>query len=76
MISVTINGTPHQFDTDDVVQCGDCQSGRIMSENGLLTDNPKQTDSEIESAVDGNICRSGTYQCIRAAIHDAAHSLA
>ena len=60
----------------DVVQCGYCQSGQIMSAIGLLTDNPKPTDADIDSAMDGNICRCGTYQRIRAAIHDAARSLA
>jgi isoquinoline 1-oxidoreductase alpha subunit len=60
----------------DVVQCGYCQSGQIMSAIGLLTENPKPTDAEIDSAMDGNICRCGTYQRIRAAIHKAARSLA
>jgi isoquinoline 1-oxidoreductase subunit alpha len=60
----------------DVVQCGYCQSGQIMSAIGLLNITPKPTDAEIEGAMDGNICRCGTYQRIRAAIHDAARSLA
>ena len=60
----------------DVVQCGYCQSGQIMSAIGLLTGNPKPTDADIDSAMDGNICRCGTYQRIRAAIHEAARSLA
>ncbi len=60
----------------DVVQCGYCQSGQIMSAIGLLTDNPRPTDADIDSAMDGNICRCGTYQRIRAAIHDAARLLA
>ena len=60
----------------DVVQCGYCQSGQIMSAIGLLTENPRPTDADIDSAMDGNICRCGTYQRIRAAIHDAARSLA
>ena len=60
----------------DVVQCGYCQSGQIMSAIGLLTDNPKPTDADIDNAMDGNICRCGTYQRIRAAIHEAARSLA
>ena len=62
--------------TLDVVQCGYCQSGQIMSAIGLLTDNPKPTDADIDNAMDGNICRCGTYQRIRAAIHQAARSLA
>ena len=60
----------------DVVQCGYCQSGQIMSAIGLLTDNPKPSESDIDGAMDGNICRCGTYQRIRAAIHEAARSLA
>ena len=60
----------------DVVQCGYCQSGQIMQAIGLLTDNPKPSDGDIDSAMDGNICRCGTYQRIRAAIHEAARSLA
>jgi isoquinoline 1-oxidoreductase alpha subunit len=60
----------------DVVQCGYCQSGQIMSAIGLLSQTPKPTDDDIVSAMDGNICRCGTYQRIRAAIHDAASTLA
>ena len=60
----------------DVVQCGYCQSGQIMSAIGLLSDNPKPSDADIEGAMDGNICRCGTYQRIRAAIHEAARTLA
>ena len=60
----------------DVVQCGYCQSGQIMSAIGLLSQTPKPTDDDIVSAMDGNICRCGTYQRIRAAIHDAAGQLA
>lgn len=60
----------------DVVQCGYCQSGQIMSAIGLLTDNPKPSESDIDGAMDGNICRCGTYQRIRAAIHEAARTLA
>jgi isoquinoline 1-oxidoreductase alpha subunit len=60
----------------DVVQCGYCQSGQIMSAIGLLTENPKPSDTDIDGAMDGNVCRCGTYQRIRAAIHEAARSLA
>ncbi|KQQ14704.1 isoquinoline 1-oxidoreductase [Methylobacterium sp. Leaf123] len=60
----------------DVVQCGYCQSGQIMSAISLLTENPKPSDADIDGAMDGNVCRCGTYQRIRAAIHDAARSLA
>jgi isoquinoline 1-oxidoreductase alpha subunit len=60
----------------DVVQCGYCQSGQIMSAIALLSENTKPTDDDIDAAMDGNICRCGTYQRIRAAIHDAAGKLA
>ncbi|MFT0858759.1 (2Fe-2S)-binding protein [Ancylobacter sp. G4_0304] len=60
----------------DVVQCGYCQSGQIMSAVGLLSDNRKPTDDDIDAAMDGNVCRCATYQRIRAAIHDAAANLA
>ena len=62
--------------TLDVVQCGYCQSGQIMSAIGLLSGNAKPTDTDIDGAMDGNICRCGTYQRIRAAIHEAARTLA
>ena len=60
----------------DVVQCGYCQSGQIMSAIGLLSQTPKPSDADIESAMDGNVCRCATYGRIRAAIHDAATKLA
>ena len=60
----------------DVVQCGYCQSGQIMSAIGLLSENRKPTDADIDGAMDGNVCRCGTYQRIRAAIHEAARTLA
>ena len=56
----------------DVPQCGFCQSGQIMSAVALLNAKPKPTDADIDSAMAGNICRCGTYQRIRAAIHRAA----
>ena len=56
----------------DVAQCGYCQSGQIMSAVALLTATPKPTDADIDGAMDGNICRCGTYQRVRAAIKDAA----
>jgi len=56
----------------DVPQCGYCQSGQIMSAVALLSTNPKPDDAAITAAMDGNICRCGTYQRIRAAIKDAA----
>ena len=56
----------------DVPQCGYCQSGQIMSAVALLAKNKKPTDADIDAAMSGNICRCGTYQRIRAAIHKAA----
>lgn len=60
----------------DVAQCGYCQSGQIMSATGLLKGNKQPSDADIDAAMAGNICRCGTYQRIRAAIHDAAKALA
>ena len=56
----------------DVVQCGYCQSGQIMSATALLASNPRPSDADIDAAMAGNICRCGTYQRIRAAIKLAA----
>ena len=56
----------------DVVQCGYCQSGQIMSAAALLAKNPAPSDADIDSAMSGNICRCGTYPRIRAAIKKAA----
>ena len=56
----------------DVPQCGYCQSGQIMSAAALLSRTPNQSDEDIEAAMAGNICRCGTYNRIRAAIHAAA----
>jgi isoquinoline 1-oxidoreductase alpha subunit len=58
----------------DVPQCGYCQSGQIMSASALLAANPHPSDSDIEQAMSGNICRCGTYPRIRAAIKSAAQS--
>lgn len=55
-----------------VPQCGYCQSGQIMSAVALLKQNPKPTDADIDAAMQGNICRCGTYNRIRAAIHTAS----
>jgi aerobic-type carbon monoxide dehydrogenase small subunit (CoxS/CutS family) len=57
---------------EDVVQCGYCQVGQIMSASALLAVKPQPTDAEIDEAMAGNICRCGTYQRIRSAIHRAA----
>jgi isoquinoline 1-oxidoreductase alpha subunit len=56
----------------DVPQCGYCQSGQLMSAAALLARTASPSDAEIDAAMDGNICRCGTYQRIRAAIHRAA----
>lgn len=58
----------------EVVQCGYCQSGQIMSAAALLAANPHPTDVDIDDAMSGNICRCGTYNRIRAAIKQAAQS--
>jgi isoquinoline 1-oxidoreductase alpha subunit len=58
----------------DVPQCGYCQGGQIMNAAALLKSNPHPSDEEIESAMNGNICRCGTYLRIRAAIKSAAKS--
>jgi isoquinoline 1-oxidoreductase subunit alpha len=59
----------------EVVQCGYCQSGQIMSASALLAGNPHPTDSDIDDAMSGNICRCGTYVRIREAIKRAAQSI-
>jgi isoquinoline 1-oxidoreductase subunit alpha len=58
----------------DVPQCGYCQAGQIMAATALLRAKPKPTDADIDQAMQGNICRCGTYPRIRAAIHKAAGS--
>ena len=60
----------------DVAQCGYCQSGQVMSATALLKKNRKPSDADIDAAMAGNVCRCGTYQRIRAAIHEAAKALA
>ena len=57
---------------ENVPQCGYCQSGQLMSAAALLARNPNPTDADIDAAMTGNICRCGTYQRIRRAIHRAA----
>ncbi len=59
----------------DVVQCGYCQSGQMMSAAALLTENKTPTDDDIDAAMSGNVCRCATYHRVRAAIHDAAKRL-
>jgi isoquinoline 1-oxidoreductase alpha subunit len=72
------NDHPVQLAWQDltVPQCGYCQSGQIMSAVALLDKNPSPSDSEIDQAMSGNICRCGTYPRIRAAIHKAAEGSA
>ncbi len=77
-VGATRAGTAAQaaWERLDVVQCGYCQSGQIMAATALLLANPKPTDSDIDAAMSGNICRCATYVRIRAAIHEAAKALA
>jgi aerobic-type carbon monoxide dehydrogenase small subunit (CoxS/CutS family) len=69
-------GSSHPLQTawvaEQVPQCGYCQSGQIMSAAALLAKTPRPTDAQIDAAMAGNICRCGTYQRIRRAIHRAA----
>lgn len=59
-----------------VAQCGYCQSGQIMSAVALLSENKRPSDADIDAAMTGNLCRCATYNRVRAAIHQAARSLA
>ena len=59
----------------DVAQCGYCQPGQVMAASALLAANPQPSDTEIDRAMSGNICRCGTYPRIRAAVHEAAKAL-
>jgi len=61
---------------NNVPQCGYCQSGQIMQAVALLNGTPRPNDQQIDDKMQGNICRCGTYQRIRAAIHEAAEELA
>jgi aerobic-type carbon monoxide dehydrogenase small subunit (CoxS/CutS family) len=78
----TIEGVPGSHPVvkawiaEDVPQCGYCQSGQIMEAVALLKKNPKPSDDDIDSAMSGNLCRCGTYQRIRRAIHRAAGTIA
>ncbi len=58
-----------------VAQCGYCQSGQIMQAAALLAENPSPTDQDIDDAMQGNLCRCGTYPRIRSAIHEAANRM-
>jgi isoquinoline 1-oxidoreductase alpha subunit len=57
---------------ENVSQCGYCQPGQIMAAAALLASNPKPSDDDIDAAMSGNLCRCGTYQRVRSAIHRAA----
>jgi aerobic-type carbon monoxide dehydrogenase small subunit (CoxS/CutS family) len=57
---------------EDVAQCGYCQAGQIMAAAALLRSTPRPSDEQIDAAMSGNLCRCGTYQRIRAAVHRAA----
>lgn len=72
----TLTAVQQAWLEQDVAQCGYCQSGQIMSATALLARNPRPTDSDIDVAMAGNICRCGTYVRIRKAIHAAAAKLA
>jgi isoquinoline 1-oxidoreductase subunit alpha len=77
---LTIEGLSHDgshplqraWIAEEVPQCGYCQSGQIMAAAVLLRENPRPSDADIDDAMSGNICRCGTYQRIRRAIHRAA----
>jgi isoquinoline 1-oxidoreductase subunit alpha len=60
----------------ETAQCGYCQPGQVMAATALLTANPKPSDADIDEAMSRNVCRCGSYQRIRAAIHEAARTLA
>jgi isoquinoline 1-oxidoreductase alpha subunit len=63
------------WDRHQVPQCGYCQSGQVMAAAALLSQNPNPSDADIDQAMQGNLCRCGTYPRIRRAIHDAAKQL-
>lgn len=63
------------WSAENVAQCGYCQSGQIMQAAALLAETPAPTDEDIDAAMEGNLCRCGTYPRIRAAIHRAANTL-
>jgi aerobic-type carbon monoxide dehydrogenase small subunit (CoxS/CutS family) len=78
----TIEGIPENHPvmkawlSDDVPQCGYCQPGQVMQAVVLLENNPRPSDADIDNAMTGNICRCGTYQRIRSAIHQAVNMMA
>ena len=68
----TLHPVQQAWIAEEVPQCGYCQAGQIMSAVALLAANPSPSDADIDTAMSGNICRCGTYQRIRAAVHRAA----
>ncbi len=74
--STVASAVQNAWEKHDVVQCGYCQSGQIMSAIALLENNPSPSDDDINQAMQGNLCRCHTYVRIRKAIHTAARSLA
>ena len=68
-----LNAVQAAWLTEQVAQCGYCQSGQIMQAASLLAENPQPTDQEIDDAMSGNLCRCGTYPRIRAAVKRAAN---
>ncbi|MCV6639565.1 (2Fe-2S)-binding protein [Candidatus Albibeggiatoa sp. nov. NOAA] len=74
-IGETKEGQVIQEVWDDVVQCGYCQSGQIMSAAALLKGNPNPSDTDIDNAMTGNVCRCNTYHRVRKGIHAAAKKL-
>ena len=72
----TMHAVQSAWVAHQVAQCGYCQSGQIMQAASLLAETPAPTDTEIDDAMSGNLCRCGTYPRIRSAIHDAAKQLA
>lgn len=75
MDSVAFQAVQKAWRDLDVVQCGYCQSGQIMSATALLQTNKKPTDEQIDAAMSGNLCRCATYHRIRNAIHQAADAI-
>jgi len=71
----TLSAVQTAWVAHQVAQCGYCQAGQQMQAASLLSDNPQPTDADISAAMNGNLCRCGTYPRIRAAIHTAAAAL-
>lgn len=75
MSGAVVEGLQKAWVEENVPQCGYCQSGQIMAAASLLESSPQPTDEEINNAMSGNLCRCGTYQRIKRAIHSAAGAL-